>query len=329
MKRLNSKKMYFFVIVLILLFSLFALTQGSVKIKLSDIGKLFYDIENVPPYIKTIVFNIRLPRIIMSILIGMLLASSGTVVQAVYQNPLADPYIIGISSSATLGAVLAYMLKLPDFMFGIFGFFSSVIVSLFIFKISRLKKNSDITTLLIVGIAISAFLSSFTSFGMYMIGQDSFRIVAWMMGYLGSASWIKVSILLVPLVVSLIYFYLKRYEMDLLLSGNEEAHSMGLNVNIVKKNLLVVTSLVVGYSVAFSGLIGFVGLIAPHTIRMIIKSGSNKRLLPIATLFGGFFLLICDTIGRLILAPTEIPIGVITSFIGAPFFLYLAFNRKK
>ena len=122
---------------------------------------------------------------------------------------------------------------------------------------------------------------------------------------------------------------MKRHELDLLLSGDEEAHSLGINVEKLKKHMLIVSSLIVGFSVAFTGMIGFVGLIVPHTLRLLIKSSSNARLIPLAGLGGGVFLLICDTIGRTVLSPVEIPIGVVTSFFGAPFFLYLAMRNKR
>ncbi len=326
---INMKKMYISLIFFLIIFSIIALKLGNIEISVRDIFRIFLNKGVVDDSIRTIILNVRLPRIIMAVLIGMLLASSGTVVQTVFQNPLADPYIIGIAASATLGAVIAYILKLPDMMYGVLGFVTSVIVALIIFRLSKSKTRTDITTLLIVGIAISSFLGAFTSFSMYLIGQDSFRIVAWMMGYIGSASWERVLILLVPLCISVIYFYLKRYELDLLLSGDEEAHSMGIDVPKLKKHILIVSSLIVGFSVAFTGMIGFVGLIAPHTIRLIIKSSSNTKLIPLATLGGGVFLLFCDTVGRMILNPVEIPIGVVTSFFGAPFFLYLAMNGKR
>ena len=122
---------------------------------------------------------------------------------------------------------------------------------------------------------------------------------------------------------------MKRHELDLLLSGDEEAHSLGINVEKLKKHMLIVSSLIVGFSVAFTGMIGFVGLIVPHTLRLLIKSSSNARLIPLAGLGGGVFLLICDTIGRTVLSPVEIPIGVVTSFFGAPVFLYLAMRNKR
>ena len=308
----------------ILVVGILSIKIGSVSTPLSFI---FFP-ETAPEYIKTIIYEIRLPRIFMAILIGMMLSSSGVVVQTVFQNPLADPYIIGIAASATFGAVLAYIFNLPDIMYGIVAFFSCLISTLLIFKLSNRGGKVDVTTLLIIGIAISSFIGAMTSFAMYLIGEDSFKITMWLMGYLGNATWEKVLILTFPLIFSLIVFYLNRTQLDALLSGDEEAHSLGIDVQRLKVKVLTVASLVVAFSVAFSGMIGFVGLIIPHTIRMI-TGPSNSRLLPNAALAGGFFLLACDTVGRMILAPVEIPIGVVTAFFGAPFFLYLAFKNGR
>lgn len=308
----------------IIVAGILAIPMGSVPIPLEYI----FSPEKAPDYIKTIIFNLRLPRIIMSLLIGMMLASSGAVVQTVFQNPLADPYIIGIAASATFGAVIAFVLNLPDFMYGILAFITCLANTLLIFKMAKKGNKVNVATLLIVGIAVSSFLGAFTSFAMYLIGEDSFKITMWMMGYLGNATWKRVIFILIPLILSLIYFYSKRHELDALLSGDEEAHSLGVDVNKLKVRTLTVSALIVAFSVAFSGMIGFVGLIVPHTIRMIVGP-SNTKMLPSTILAGGFFLLICDTFGRIILAPVEIPIGVITAFFGAPFFLYLALRNKR
>ena len=297
---------------------------GSVPIPLEYI----FNPEKAPEYIKIIIFNLRLPRIMMSILVGMMLSSSGVVVQTVFQNPLADPYIIGIAASATFGAVIAFVFNMPDYMYGVIAFFTCLSSTLLIFKMAKKGNKVNVATLLIVGIAVSSFLGAFTSFAMYLIGEDSFKITMWMMGYLGNATWNRVIFLAIPLVFSVSYFYLKRNQLDALLSGDEEAHSLGIDVNKLKVRTLTVAALVVAFSVAFSGMIGFVGLIVPHTMRMLLGP-SNSKLLPSTILAGGFFLLICDTFGRLVLAPTEVPIGVITAFFGAPFFLYLALRNKR
>lgn len=308
------------------IFSLYALTLGATEFTLKEVflGLIGKGEEQVIIIIR----EMRLPRIIMALLIGMMLASSGTVVQSLFQNPLADPYIIGISASATFGAVLAYVLKLSSLYYGIFAFICSLLSSFIIFALTGMKGHLNISTLLIMGIAISSLLGAFTSFTMYFIGEDSFKIIMWTMGYLGDATWEKIRILSIPLLISIIYFYSLRHELDALLNGDEEAHSLGVNVEKTKRNLLIVSSLIVAFSVAFSGMIGFVGLIVPHTLRLIVGS-SNKKLLPIVTLAGGVFLLFCDTIARKILAPIELPIGIVSSFLGAPFFIYLALKSRK
>lgn len=298
--------------------------MGSISIPLSYI----IDPSHAPEYMKIIIYDIRLPRILMAILIGMMLASSGVVVQTVFQNPLADPYIIGIAASATFGAVISFIFNMSDIMYGVMAFISCITSTFIIFNLSNRGGKVDVTTLLIIGIAVSSFIGAMTSFAMYLIGEDSFKITMWLMGYLGNATWKKVGILIVPLGVSLIFFYMNRSQLDALLSGDEEAHSLGINVHTLKVKVLSVASLVVAFSVAFSGMIGFVGLIIPHSIRMI-TGPSNSKLLPNAALAGGFFLLVCDTIGRMILAPVEVPIGVVTAFFGAPFFLYLAFKNGR
>lgn len=319
------KKIFPVVLIIgIIIIGIVSISLGSVHVPLEYI----FSPEKAPEYIKIIIFNIRLPRIIMAVLIGMMLASSGAVVQTVFQNPLADPYIIGISASATFGAVIAYIFKMPDFMYGVLAFMTSLVSTFIIFKIVKRGSKINVTTLLIVGIALSSLLGAFTSFAMYLIGEDSFKITMWTMGYLGNATWKRVFCILIPLLFSVIYFYMKRYELDALLSGDEEAHSLGVDVNRLKTKILTTAVLIVAFSVAFSGMIGFVGLIIPHTIRMTIGS-SNRKLLPNTILAGGLFLLICDTLGRTIIAPIEIPIGVITAFFGAPFFLYLALRNKR
>ncbi len=315
-------KLLVFLCIAIAISMVVALGIGSIPISFIEICKgLVYQAQDSNTSL--ILYEIRLPRILMALLVGMLLASSGVVVQGLFANPIADPYIIGIAASATFGAVIAYVLKLPDIAYGLLGFMSCLAFSLVIFK---LKNN--ITTLLIVGIALSSFLGAFTSFAIYLIGEDSFKITAWLMGYLGSASWQKVLILSVPTIGCIAYFYLKRHDLDVMLLGDDEARSLGVNTARLKKSMLIVASLCVAFSVAFTGLIGFVGLIVPHMIRMLLQNSSNVVLIPLSVLFGALFLLLCDTAGRMMLDPVEIPIGIITAFFGAPFFLYLALKSK-
>jgi len=321
----NIKKLLPLILICgIIVMAVISTGMGSIQV---PVGQILSP-STAPDYVRTIIFDIRLPRILMALLIGMMLASSGVVVQTVFQNPLADPYIIGIAASATFGAVMAFIFNMPDIMYGISAFVSCLASTFIIFNLSNRGGRVNVTTLLIIGIAVSSFIGAMTSFAMYLIGEDSFKITMWLMGYLGNATWKKVGILLLPLILSLIFFFMNRSQLDALLSGDEEAHSLGIDVHKLKVRVLSVASLVVAFSVAFSGMIGFVGLIIPHSIRMI-TGPSNSKLLPNAALAGGFFLLICDTIGRMVLAPVEIPIGVVTAFFGAPFFLYLAFKNGR
>lgn len=300
-----------------------ALCLGETNINLNELYEYVFGDNEI---LRQIIIDGRLPRILMAILVGMLLASSGAITQNVFSNPIADPYIIGIASAATFGAVLAFLLKLPDYYYGILGFVCSAVFSLLIFKVSA---RASIATLLIIGIATATFLGAFTSFFTYLIGEESFKIVAWLMGHIGGANWFRIELLALPLIFCLIYFYAHKNELNILLSGDEEAQNLGVDATKLKIKLLIVSSLAVSFAVAFTGLIAFVGLIIPHTVRLILRNYNNALVIPLCTLLGGLFLLVCDTIARTIIAPVQIPIGVLTAFFGAPMFLYLAFKSRR
>ncbi|MDR2435341.1 MAG: iron ABC transporter permease [Treponema sp.] len=312
------------VLIVLLIFALFS---GSVRIPPETMVRILSGRERDTP-LAHIVWELRLPRIFMALLVGMLLAAGGTISQTVFRNPLADPYIIGINAGAVAGAVLAFMLKLPDLHYGLFAFLGAAGTSFLVFRLSAGEGRTDTSLLLVTGVAVSAFLSALSSFCMYMAGQDSYRVMIWTMGYLGAASWSRIIFLSVPLTLGLLYFLYHRQELDALLLGDDEAHSLGLPVASLKRRLLLAVSLMAAFSVAFAGMIGFVGLIVPHAVRRL-TGNSHGRLLPLAAYTGGVFLLFADILSRTLLAPVEIPIGVITAFFGAPFFLFLAIRRTK
>lgn len=273
-----------------------------------------------------IFIELKAPRILLAFIVGALLSSSGAVIQGCFLNPLADPYIIGIASAATFGSLIAFMFNLSEIYFGLFAFLSCILFTFFIFSIY--KKNQNMATLLILGIATSTLLASITSFFIYLIGEDSFKISAWLMGYLGNANWNIVVIVYIASIICILYFYIKRYELDLLLCGDEEANSLGLNASKSKKLFLIISCIAVAFSVAFCGLIAFIGLIIPHTLRMYFKTSSNKIIIPYSIFIGGIFLLFCDNLAFNILYPIEIPVGIITSFFGVPLFVYLALRKN-
>lgn len=311
----------------IALLTAYGLAKGSVEIPLTEVLRALTGEGGDEPS-AMIVLEFRLPRIVMAVLVGMMLASGGTIAQAAFRNPLADPYIVGISAGAVAGATLAFFLKLPDAYFGVFAFATALAASFLIFGLAGLRGKADTSTLLIVGIAVSSFLGAGTSFAMYAAGEDSYRVLVWTMGYLGGASWGKIGLLAVPLAAALAYFMYLRNDLDALAMGDEEAWSLGVDAGRLKRRLLAAVSLITAFSVAFSGMIGFVGLIVPHAVRMV-AGGNHGRLVPLAALAGGAFLLFADTLARTLLAPTEIPIGVVTALFGAPFFLYLAVRAQK
>ncbi|MDR0451641.1 MAG: iron ABC transporter permease [Treponema sp.] len=310
------------VTVILVLLCTFALFSGSVSIPPVTVVRILLGREQGTPLAR-IIWELRLPRIVMAVLAGMMLSAGGTVSQAVFRNPLADPYIVGISSGAVAGAVLAFMLGLPDFYYGLFSFFGASGAAFLVFRFSVRWGRTDTSLLLVMGVAVSAFLSALTSFCMYLAGQDSYRIVIWTMGYLGSASWDRIALLAVPFVLGMLYFLYYRHDVDALLLGEEEAHSLGVKAGRLKQRLLLAVSLLAAFSIAFTGMIGFVGLIVPHAVRGL--TGNNHgRLIPLAAYAGGMFLLFADILARTLIAPVEIPIGVVTAFFGAPFFLALA-----
>ncbi|MBF7042078.1 iron ABC transporter permease [Campylobacter volucris] len=284
---------------------------------------LYFDFNDT----KLIFFEIKLPRFIMAILIGVILSISGLITQNVFANPIADPYIIGIAQAASFGAILAFVLQMSDYYYGIFAFLVSSVFSFFIFNIS---KNKSMAILLIIGISFSSFLGAFSSFFIYYMGEDSFKITSWFMGYLGLASWDKILILALPCCIAFFYFFIHKNELNILLSNDEEqALSLGVDCAKLKRNLLIVSSLIISFAISFSGIIGFVGLIIPHIARLFLKTYDNNIILPFCALFGGLFLLMSDYFSKTLLNPIEIPIGVITSFFGAPLFLYLALRLKE
>ena len=316
---------YLFLFAALAALSGFAILNGSVPITLAQFAGILDGTERGAA--AEIVLGLRLPRLVMSLLIGIMLAMAGTISQAVFHNPLADPYLIGVSAGAAAGAALAFLLKLPDFYYGIFGFVMALLTSLLVFRISGRRGQSDTASLLITGVAIAAFFAALTSFAMYAAGEDSYRVMVWMMGYLGYATWARIGILIVPLALSAVYFIYRRHDIDALLLGEAEAFSLGLSPGTLKRRLLLIVCGITAFSVAFCGMIGFVGLIIPHAARLCIGN-IHGRLLPFAACFGGVFLLFADTIARTALAPVETPVGIVTAFFGAPFFLFLAARRE-
>jgi iron complex transport system permease protein len=277
---------------------------------------------------------IRIPRTLSAFLVGAALSLSGMTFQALFRNPLATPFTLGTASGASLGAALYIRLGLSFSLLGIAGIsFAALLGSLFavtlVYALTRLRNGFSTATLLLAGVAVSFFFSSLILFIQYISGlAHSFRILRWMMGSIDSMGYNALGDLLPFLISGLLILLLSSHELDQLMTGDDIAISRGVNVNRIKKRLFFAASLLVGGVVALCGPIGFVGMIAPHISRLLIGS-SHRNLIPATALFGGTFLVLCDTLARSLIPPVEIPVGVITALIGGPFFIILLLTRKS
>jgi len=324
-------------LILILLgFAIFSVTQGTVKIPVSNVLSIILSSEaeaSIKPAHIFIVENVRLPRILLSACVGGMLAVIGTVFQALFKNPMADPYVMGVSSGAAFGATLGIVfgvgvslasLSLVSMM----AFVGAMVTLIVVYTLASAGGKIATTSILLAGIVVNAILSSLISFIMIMYHNEIDRIVTWTMGSFNAASWEHLKLIVIPMVIGIAYMISLSRELNVLNLSEEDAKNMGVDVERVKKIALVVASLLAAFSVSVSGIIGFVGLIVPHFFRMIFGS-DHRLLLPVSFIGGALFMLICDTLARSILPNMEIPVGIITSIIGGPFFLILLHKHKK
>jgi iron complex transport system permease protein len=271
----------------------------------------------------TIVMKIRLPRIVLGAVVGFALASAGVVMQGFFRNPMADPSIIGVSSGAAAGAVFSIVVPfaLP---FGLqlqgAAFLGALVTAFAVYLIATEGGRTPVATLLLAGVAVQTLLGAVTSFMLLHSGESLRQVVYWLMGHLDSTAWSEV--LTVAALVPVLFVVLLAHARDLnvLLLGEEDAHSLGIEVARTKKLLLAVASVVTAAAVSVTGVIGFVGLIVPHILRLVVGP-DHRILLPTSALAGASFLVATDTIARA--GTAELPVGIVTAAIGAPFFLYL------
>ena len=281
-----------------------------------------------------IFWMIRIPRVCVSFLAGAALAVSGMVFQAMFRNPLATPFTLGVASGASLGAAIYIRLGLLFSVLGISGmsisaFTGAILSILLVYGLTRVRRGFSTTTMLLAGVAISFFFSSVILFTQYMSNfTHSFRILRWLMGGLEVVGFESV-LNMAPFVISgsAIILYLT-HELNLMMTGEEIATSRGVNVEKTKRILFFATSLMVGGVVAISGPIGFVGMMVPHICRLLIGA-DHRYLTPVTLLFGGVFLTLCDMLARMLIAPAEIPVGIITALLGGPFFVWLLLGKSS
>lgn len=282
---------------------------------------------------KTIINNIRMPRIFLATLIGIGLSVVGTTFQGLFKNPMADPYVLGISSGAALGATIAIMFSFEGailgFAFNSFGaFIGAILTVVLVLNLSKVGNRLSITNMLLSGLAISFFMSSMISILMILNRNQIEKIIFWIMGSVSTASWNQVYTLAVIITIGMAVICTLSRELNIISLGEEDAVTLGVDVEMVKKTLLVVCAIVTAVCVSLSGIIGFVGIIIPNMARILIGS-DYRKLLPFSAVIGGIFLVACDTVSRTIMPPVELPVGAITALVGSPFFIYLIIKTKR
>lgn len=287
----------------------------------------------IPESFETIVLDIRLPNAVLIALTGMALGGSGAAYQGVFRNPLADPYLIGVASGAGLGAVAAMSVQWPDNLAGmriipLAAFAGAMVTVTLVYALARVGKTAPITTLILAGVAVSSFASALTSLIMLASTDQLLRAVTWLLGGFTLGGWEPVLAELPYLAAGMLVLILVSRPMNVLQFGDTQAAQLGIHVERYKIVILIAASLVTATAVSFSGVIGFIGLMVPHGVRLLF-GGDYRRLIPLATLFGGAALLFADLLARTLAAPRVLPVGIVTAIAGAPFFLLLLRQAKQ
>ena len=281
-----------------------------------------------------IFFDLRLPRVIFAFLVGFSLSMIGVAFQALLQNELATPYTLGVASGGALGAVFAIKsgLAFSAYGFSTSAFFSiagSLLTILLIYNIAKSRIGLSPLTLILTGVTVSLLFSSFILFIHYLADfTETYRMIRWLMGGLQITGWNYIWFLIPFVLLTFSYLFRQAVALNIISSGEQLALSKGVDVLHLQKGVFLFSSILIGVVVAFAGPIGFIGLIIPHLLRLIVGS-DHRKLLISAPIFGGFFLIWCDTLSRIIIAPAELPVGIITAMLGGPFFIWLLIKKKR
>ncbi|CAH1212046.1 Hemin transport system permease protein HmuU [Paenibacillus allorhizoplanae] len=329
-------------IILLLLSIVVSLSIGSAQLPLSHIVGILAEhlpwigshIEvNWPQSSEQIINKVRIPRMLLGILVGAVLSVAGAGFQGVLRNPLADPYSLGVSSGASVGAAVLIYFGLQFAWFGQWSIpivaFATGLISLFlVLKLAMIEGKLKMETLILSGVVMQAFLGAFVSFLVSISNQTINEIIFWLMGSLAMRGWSYTYMISPYLIIGVVILLSYARSLNLLALGERQAAHLGVHVERTKLIVLIASTLITAAAVSVAGVIGFVGLIVPHLVRMLV--GPDYRLIiPLSAIVGGIYVLWADTLARTLLSPTEIPLGVVTAFLGAPFFAYLLHKDKK
>lgn len=318
---------------------LWSLHVGPAQVNLTTIWKVLKDLFVHNPELsngeRVIVMRVRIPRIAASMLVGILLANSGLLMQGIFQNPLVSPYTLGVSNGAAFGASLAIVfsagftsIAASNHLVSIFAFIFAALTMYLVQAIGKLAKNST-KCLLLAGVAVSHLFSSLVSFIKYVVDVEKLpELVFWQMGSVSDATWLQIGLMFVAAVISLVVMNIYAWDLNVMSTGEESAISLGVNYKRLRRIAFIFSTLMTGVAVAFAGTIGFVGMVAPHIARMLV--GNDYRYtIPVASICGMLLLLAADSISRMLVTTIALPIGVITSMIGVPFFVWLIVYKRQ
>ena len=334
------KRPFLLNLILLLIAFIFSIALGAVFIRPETILRILAaQIPGInitpdwPNSFSAIILAIRLPRTILVALTGAALASSGAAYQGLFRNPLADPYLIGVASGAGLGAVFSMSLHWPNNMLGFYlvpigAFIGAILTVVLVYNLARVNGLVPLTTLILAGVAVGAFASALTSYLMLRSDLQLHRAISFLLGGSPMTGWDPVIAALPYMIIGMGLLSLSGHMLNILQFGEEEAKQMGLSVKWAKIFIIIVASLTTAVAVAFSGVIGFIGLVVPHMIR-IIWGADYRRLIPLSIFGGASALLFADMLARILLAPSSLPVGIVTALAGAPFFLWILRRAKR
>lgn len=322
---------FLFSIILLALTLMLSIVIGSVFIPFNELWNVLRGAGDET--YASIIWSIRVPRTVLVALTGAALGISGASYQGLFRNPLADPFLIGVASGAGLGAVIAMTIQWPYSFWGLMAvpmaaFLTALLTVLVVYSIARIGHTVPTTNLILAGVAISSFATSLTSFLMLRSTNEVRRALGWLLGGSIQNGWTSILAILPFLVIGAAILLISGHALNLLQFGDDQAQQLGLNVTRTRTLILVAASLVTATAVSFSGIVGFIGLIVPHLMRMW-AGADYRRLLPLSLISGASALLIADVIARVVLAPQEIPVGIVTALAGAPFFLWVLKRAKN
>ncbi|EKO3390894.1 iron ABC transporter permease [Vibrio fluvialis] len=318
--------------------AIYSITVGPMNISFRDsLSSLLLQSDDIAKHINLVIHEIRFPRTLLCMLVGAILALCGTVMQGLFRNPLAEPGIIGVSAGASLGAALAIVLLgnlnfdarwMNAITLPLCAFLGGALTTIVVYRLGTNKFGTSVTIMLLAGVAISAVSGAGIGYLNYVADDQMLRdLTLWSMGSFAGANWQSITLCGITLLGLYFYFTRRAMALNALLLGESEARHLGIPIQRLKRALIVLSAVGVGVTVSAAGMIGFVGLVVPHLGRMLVGP-DHRNLLPVSALLGALLLTIADMFARVAAAPAELPIGIVTALVGAPFFLYLLFQQK-